>query len=123
MLNDLIFKSMVEKENEKEKEVFNFHFMIVPFCVFSLKNSERTVFMVMFDEWRKMKNKDGWYYRSIDDLMKDCRISNRSTVANAIGAMVSLGILEKKKVYNLPNLYRFKCENFDNFNENYMNND
>lgn len=114
---------MVKKENEKEKEVFNFHFMIVPFCVFSLKNSERTVFMVMFDEWRKMKNKDGWYYRSIDDLMKDCRISNRSTVANAIGAMVSMGILEKKKVYNLPNLYRFKCETFDNFNENYMNHD
>lgn len=110
---------MVEKE--KEKEVFNFHFMIVPFCVFSLKNSERTVFMVMFDEWQKMKNKDGWYYRSIDDLMKDCRISNRNTVANAIGAMVSLGILEKKKVYNLPNLYRFKCETFNNFSDDYMN--
>lgn len=112
---------MVEETVKKEKEAFDFDYFVVPFCVLSLKNSERTVFMIMFDEWRKLKNKNGWYYRSIDDLMKDCKISNRSTVANAIGKLVSLGILEKKKVYNLPNLYRFKCETFNNFSDDYMN--
>ena len=40
----------VEETVKKEKEVFDFDYFVVPFCVLSLKNSERTVFMIMFDE-------------------------------------------------------------------------
>ena len=78
-----------------------------------LTTSEFTLFCVMYNQWRLMKNKDnGYYFRSFEDLSKDCPLSIRSIKAIVKG-FKNKGILEciagcKKKGH--ANEYRFNME-------------
>ena len=78
-----------------------------------LTTSEFTLFCVMYNQWRLMKNKDnGYYFRSFEDLSKDCPLSIRNIKAIVKGFKAK-GILEyiagsKKKGH--ANEYRFNME-------------
>lgn len=78
-----------------------------------LTTSEFTLFCVMYNQWRLMKNKDnGYYFRSFEDLSKDCPLSIGSIKAIVKG-FKNKGILEciagcKKKGH--ANEYRFNMD-------------
>lgn len=78
-----------------------------------LTTSEFTLFCVMYNQWRLMKNKEsGYYFRSFEDLSNDCPLSIRNIKAIVKGFKAK-GILEyiagsKKKGH--ANEYRFNME-------------
>lgn len=78
-----------------------------------LTTSEFTLFCVMYNQWRLMKNKDnGYYFRSFEDLSNDCPLSIRNIKAIVKGFKAK-GILEyiagsKKKGH--ANEYRFNMD-------------
>lgn len=78
-----------------------------------LTTSEFMLFCVMYNQWRLMKNKEnGYYFRSFEDLSKDCPLSIRNIKAIVKG-FKDKGILEciagsKKKGH--ANEYRFNID-------------
>lgn len=78
-----------------------------------LTTSEFTLFCIMYNQWRLMKNKEsGYYFRSFEDLSNDCPLSIRNIKAIVKG-FKNKGILEciagsKKKGH--ANEYRFNME-------------
>ena len=90
-----------------------------------LTTSEFTLFCVMYNQWRLMKNKDnGYYFRSFEDLSKDCPLSIRNIKA-IVKSFKDKGILEciagsKKKGH--ANEYRFDIKAIFSFiNDNSVN--
>ena len=78
-----------------------------------LTTSEFTLFCVMYNQWRLMKNKDsGYYFRSFEDLSNDCPLSIRNIKAIVKG-FKNKGILEciaGCKKFGGSNGYRFNME-------------
>ena len=92
-----------------------------------LTPSEFMLFCVMYNQWRLMKNKDnGYYFRSFEDLSKDCPLSIRNIKA-IVKSFKDKGILEciagsKKKGH--ANEYRFNIDVILSFiNGNSVNTD
>lgn len=90
-------------------------FFAVPYCYTRLSKNTRHLFVIMFDQWRMMKDDDGWYYHSIESLVDKSKLSSRNAVVDAINEMIEKGILEKKRGFNTPNKYRFLIDVLKNF--------
>jgi len=89
----------------------------VPKILGHLTPSETVVFIIMYDQWRLMKNEDGWYYRSQTSLSEDCGLSPK-TVQRCVKSLVEKNILQIKRhndgkvnaEYDKANDYRFIME-------------
>ena len=78
-----------------------------------LTTSEFTLFCIMYNQWRLMKNKEsGYYFRSLEDLSNDSMLKC-TTIKKSLKSLKDKGILEciagsKKKGH--ANEYRFNME-------------
>lgn len=68
------------------------------------------VFTIMFDMWKQFRDSDGWFYRTMDDLIKDTRLKDMRTIRRIINDMVEKGILSKRRGFGQCTQYRFNVE-------------
>lgn len=59
-------------QNEEKKQ---YKFFQTPKVLKKLDPYEWVLFTVLFDEWQMMKNEEGWFFRSEDDLSEDTGLS------------------------------------------------
>lgn len=50
--------------------------------------------IVYWDNWSRKNGRDGWFYKSYDDWMKDLVIGSQNTISRAKCKLQSLGIIE-----------------------------
>ena len=62
---------MIQNEEKKQYKFFQ-----TPKVLKKLDPYEWVLFTVLFDEWQMMKNEEGWFFRSEDDLSEDTGLSS-----------------------------------------------
>lgn len=77
-----------------------------------LTPSEFMLFCTMFNQWRLMKNENGYHFCSLEDLSNDCTLSC-ATIKRSLKSLKNKGVLEciaGCKKLGGANGYRFNME-------------
>ena len=87
----------MEKGNNKDFYIFtgmnnNTEFLKLPKVWHDMTPTELKVYVVIFDMWEYMKNKEGFFFRSIRQLCNDCGMTNK-TITKAINGLVNKGYI------------------------------
>lgn len=105
---------MVKKQTNNDYTFFQ-----TPKILKYLEPSSWALFCVLFDEWKMMKNEDGWFYRSEKELSVDSGMSE-STIKRHTKELEKIGLVEVvrhnegrkngKAVYDKANDYKIIME-------------
>lgn len=80
-------------QNEEKKQ---YKFFQTPKVLKKLDPYEWVLFTVLFDEWQMMKNEEGWFFRSEDDLSEDTGLST-ATIYRKTKSLEEKGFIMVKR--------------------------
>lgn len=80
-------------QNEEKKQ---YKFFQTPKVLKKLDPSEWVLFTILFDEWQMMKNEEGWFFRSEDDLSEDTGLST-ATIYRKTKSLEEKGLILVKR--------------------------
>ena len=111
----------MEKGNNKDFYIFtgmnNTEFLRLPKVWENMTPSELMVYVVLRDMWQMMKNKEGFFTSSYNEIAKRCKLSRKSVIT-IMNKLVFFGYVStSEQTGNAPIYYTFQpakwCKKYD----------
>ena len=83
---------------------------------FALDNNLRVALVVLLSLSNRLSNKDGYFYRTNEDLQSDFKLGKNLTIA-VLESLYQYGLIEVRTTHRLTNYYRINMEKFKEYEQ------